>query len=221
MMYILNLMEQKNMTRAELSRISMVPESTLRDILNGTSQVEHCEAITLALIADVLDTTVEEILNHAVLEENGSDFESDYEEENEDETEPIVLPNSSVYWFYLFLYALKEDFLGKNQERTFCNAVKKGKCVETFWNTKAYSSALLLVGIADYFCRKNKWPLIPEYEKYRHMRLKRPIYPYDMFDPDMTYQEFESEMNRVETFAIPELARMNIFLTEKDIRKKK
>ena len=221
MMYILNLMEQKNMTRAELSRISMVPESTLRDILNGTSQIEHCEAMTLALIADALDTTVEEILMHAIPEENGNNAEYDYEEENEHETEPTILPNSSTYWFYLFLDGLRKDFLGENQERTFCNAVKKGKCVETFWNTKAYSSALLLVGIADYFCRKNRWPLIPEYEKYRHMRLKSPVYPYDMFDPNMTYHEFEREMNRVETFAIPELARMNIFLTEKDIRKKK
>ena len=61
-MLLLELMNEKHMTRAELSRRSGVPESTLRDILNGKAQIDHCEAGTLLAIADVLETTVDEIV---------------------------------------------------------------------------------------------------------------------------------------------------------------
>ena len=46
-MYLNTLMEKKNISRAELSRRSCVPESTLRDILNGKARLDHCEALTL------------------------------------------------------------------------------------------------------------------------------------------------------------------------------
>ena len=36
MMFLNNLMNSRNLTRAELSASSHIPESTLRDILNGS-----------------------------------------------------------------------------------------------------------------------------------------------------------------------------------------
>ena len=63
-MFLNELMDENDMSRAELSRISGVPESTLRDILNGKAQIDHCEAGTLMAIADALDTTVEEIVTN-------------------------------------------------------------------------------------------------------------------------------------------------------------
>lgn len=68
MYYIETLMRQKHMTRSMLCRRSLVPESTLRDILSGKTNIAHCEALTLARIADTLDTTVEEILRHSLQE---------------------------------------------------------------------------------------------------------------------------------------------------------
>ena len=50
------------MTRSDLSQASGIPESTLRDILNGKAQLDHCEAGTLVQLAFALDTTVEEIV---------------------------------------------------------------------------------------------------------------------------------------------------------------
>ena len=61
-MYLNTLMEKKMISRAELSRRSCVPESTLRDILNGKAQLDHCEALTVSCIAGALDTTVEDLL---------------------------------------------------------------------------------------------------------------------------------------------------------------
>ena len=62
MMFLNELMKEKNMTRAELSRKSGVPESTLRDILSGKAQFDRCEVLTVACIAGALDTTIEELL---------------------------------------------------------------------------------------------------------------------------------------------------------------
>ena len=63
-MYLMNLMNKKCMTRADLSMMSGVPDSTLRDILSGKAQINHCEAATIYGIADALGTTVEDVLDH-------------------------------------------------------------------------------------------------------------------------------------------------------------
>ena len=63
-MYLMNLMNKKCMTRADLSMMSGVPDSTLRDILSGKAQIDHCEAATIYGIADALGTTVEDVLDH-------------------------------------------------------------------------------------------------------------------------------------------------------------
>ena len=63
-MYLMNLMNKKCMTRADLSMMSGVPDSTLRDILSGKAQIDHCEAATIYGIAEALGTSVEDILDH-------------------------------------------------------------------------------------------------------------------------------------------------------------
>ena len=62
MMYLNELMNACHMSRAELSARSNIPESTLRDILNGKAQLDRCEAATLYNIAYALDVSVEDIL---------------------------------------------------------------------------------------------------------------------------------------------------------------
>ena len=56
-MYLMNLMNEHCMTRADLSMMSGVPDSTLRDILSGKAQIDHCAAATIYGIADALGTT--------------------------------------------------------------------------------------------------------------------------------------------------------------------
>ena len=58
MMFLNNLMNSRNLTRAELSASSNIPESTLRDILNGKAQLDRCEAVTLYNLAYALDVSV-------------------------------------------------------------------------------------------------------------------------------------------------------------------
>lgn len=61
-MFLNNLMNARNLTRAELSASSHIPESTLRDILNGKAQLDRCAAVTLYNLAYALDVSVEDIL---------------------------------------------------------------------------------------------------------------------------------------------------------------
>lgn len=209
-MYINELMSEKKMDLNALCRATQLPESTLRHILNGTSRIERCEAITLMAIAQALHTTVEEIVMHSI-----------HDTLNEKSTErgQIVLPNDPVYAFYDFTDHLNE-MIGHGSDIDLCLFIKNNHCVERFYNSKSYSIALFLVGFSDYVCRKYKMKPFHEYERYRYMRMKSPIYPMKLFNPDIDYAEFEQEKNRVQTYAIPELCRMNIFMTEKDIRKK-
>ena len=54
MMYLIELMNARHMSRTDLSDLSGVPESTLRDILTGKAQLDRCEAATLYSIAEAL-----------------------------------------------------------------------------------------------------------------------------------------------------------------------
>ena len=63
-MFLNELMNNQHLTRADLCRKSGLPESTLRNILNGKTQLDRCESATLLCLADALNTTVEEIISH-------------------------------------------------------------------------------------------------------------------------------------------------------------
>ena len=63
-MYLNELMNARQMSRTELSARSRVPESTLRDILSGKTQLDHCEAATLYDLAGALQVSIEDILEN-------------------------------------------------------------------------------------------------------------------------------------------------------------
>ena len=63
-MYLNELMNARQMSRTELSARSRVPESTLRDILSGKTQLDRCEAATLYDLAAALQVSIEDILEN-------------------------------------------------------------------------------------------------------------------------------------------------------------
>lgn len=56
------LLEQRNMTKYSLSKISGVPKTTIIDICAGKSAIEKCSAKTIKQIATALNCTMEEIM---------------------------------------------------------------------------------------------------------------------------------------------------------------
>ena len=62
MMYLNQLMRSQRLTKAELSRQSGIPETTLRDLLSGSVRLENCKAGTILRLARAFHVSVEELL---------------------------------------------------------------------------------------------------------------------------------------------------------------
>lgn len=61
-MTLQQLLDQKNITKYHLSKISGVPKTTIIDICAGKSSIEKCSAKTIQQIAIALNCTMEEIM---------------------------------------------------------------------------------------------------------------------------------------------------------------
>lgn len=61
-MTLQNYLDQKNITKYHLSKISGVPKTTIIDICSGKSSIEKCSAKTIQQIAAALNCTMEEIM---------------------------------------------------------------------------------------------------------------------------------------------------------------
>ena len=112
-MYLNELMNACQMNRTELSARSRVPESTLRDILSGKTQLDRCEAATLYDLAAALQVSIEDIL------------ENYWEEMNAPEaSRPVVQDKGSLASFYMLTETFLEQ-LHAMGERAFVQDVYK------------------------------------------------------------------------------------------------
>lgn len=211
MRYLKELMKKKRMTRSDLCRESDLPDSTVRDILNGKARIDHCEAGTLFDIATALDTTVEEILGHYWEERLGINTPN----------QPFcddcsVLRNEPALNFYYAvdtaLHALKnygvEDFI---------QFVRNRECAEHYYNLGQYGAALFLTGLVDYLERHMGHKSHPAFAGHRSERLDTPMFPLRLMNIDFTGVEYEACKKEIMNHAIPELARFNIFMTREDL----
>lgn len=58
MTYLNQLMRAQRLTKAELSRQSGIPETTLRDLLSGSVRLENCKAGTILRLARAFHVSV-------------------------------------------------------------------------------------------------------------------------------------------------------------------
>ena len=206
MMYLNELMNSRNLTRAELSARSNIPESTLRDILNGKAQLDRCEAATLYNIAYALDVSVEDILEGYwdALERTAP-------------ARIAVHDDSSLMNFYV----LADSMLGRLRatgDLAFIDGIDQNGWIERLYQGREYRCALFLLGMMDYLCRKNGVRQVARYDEYRKARLDGPVYALrtlNVNDDDGAFQRVRTE---AENNAIPELGRYGIYMTEEDIR---
>lgn len=207
MKYLNNLMEKYNMTRTDLCEKCGLPESTLRDILNGKTQIDRCEARTLVSLASELETSVEEIVSHYLLEML------------DDMIEPVpgkLYDGNSLIEFYRLVNMIRR-WRRDDGDASIFNGIRKHHWIESFFDTKSYRCAFFLLGFADYFCRQNHMEPIQRYDAYRKYCLDQPVYAervYDSFDDPYV---LDLARENAKTFAVAELARFNIFMTEEDI----
>ena len=206
MMYLNELMNSRNLTRAELSARSNIPESTLRDILNGKAQLDRCEAATLYNIAYALDVSVEDIL------------EGYWDALERDAPARIAVHDDSSLMNF---YVLADSMLGRLRatgDLAFIDGIDQNGWIERLYQGREYRCALFLLGMMDYLCRKNGVRQVARYDEYRKARLDGPVYALrtlNVNDDDGAFQRVRTE---AENNAIPELGRYGIYMTEEDIR---
>ena len=212
-MYLNDLMKKNNMTRTELSRKSCVPTSTLRDILNGHTKLDYCDAGTLYALGKTLNTNVEEILEH-------------YWDESPlfvcQPKEPMVQmvhEEGSLADFYVFV-TVCSDLIRQKGETFFARYVMEHNWINGFYERKEYRSALFLLGMVDYILRKHQIVRPLKYEVYRNKCLDRPVYSLATLDQYNDADTFRMAQDTAKVNAVPELKRFNIFMTEDDICRK-
>ena len=206
MMYLNELMNSRNLTRAELSARSNIPESTLRDILNGKAQLDRCEAATLYNIAYALDVSVEDILEGYwdALERTAP-------------ARIAVHDDSSLMNFYV----LADSMLGRLRatgDLAFIDGIDQNGWIERLYQGREYRCALFLLGMMDYLCRKNGARKVARYDEYRKARLDRPVYALRTLNVNDDDGAFQRARTEAENSAIAELGRFGIYMTEEDIR---
>lgn len=206
MMYLNELMNDCHMSRAELSARSNIPESTLRDILNGKAQLDRCEAATLYNIAYALDVSVEDILEGYwdALERDAPSRISVHDE-------------NSLMNFYV----LADSMLGRLRatgDLAFINGIDQNGWIERMYQGKEYRCALFLLGMMDYLCRKNGVRQVARYDEYRKARLDGPVYALRTLNVNDDDGAFQRARTEAENNTIPELGRYGIYMTEEDIR---
>lgn len=185
----------------------------MRDILNSKARIDHCEASTLYCIASVLDTTVEEILNQYWLERTTQADAIPADDER------LTLANEDALSFYrsvdFMLNSLKEF-----GDIPFMSYVVYHTCFDDYNETGRFGSAMFLMGLMDFLCRKHGYKPHSAFDDYRDYLLKNPMYPLRLMNVDMDGYAFDACKREIMENAVPELARFNIFMTEDDIRLK-
>lgn len=210
-MYLMNLMNMKCMTRSDLSMMSGVPDSALRDILNGKAQIDHCEAATIYGIADALGTTVEDVLDHYWDECLGADDEECEECERE-----ALHDGHTLLIFYSTVDKLVQLRLFA-EDSLLAASFNSETYIDYFFDNGFYREAFFLLGLTDYLNRKLGMKTNPRFDAYRGYRLDCPVYSLSTLEEYDDPEELKNAKAYAEAYAIPELAAFNIFMTEEDI----
>ena len=210
-MYLQKLMNERNMTRAELCKTSGVPDSTLRDILTGKVRLDRCKSGTLLRIANALETTTDSILEH-FLAECPESYDSGY-----NDSDPTYLhDNNSLLDFYVLVDLIVQG-RAVIPDTDMIRFILSEDLVEKMFSVAHYREGLFLVGLVDYLTRKHGLPQNPRFDVYRKYALDYPVYSLDtLHEYDDTFA-LEEAKELAEDFAIPELGAYNIFMTEEDI----
>ena len=208
-MYLMDLMNKKCMTRADLSMMSSVPDSTLRDILSGKAQIDRCEAATIYGIADALDTTVEDVLVHYWKECLSVSDKEAYKRKSLHDGHTLVLFYSTVD--KLVNARSVED------DHVLVYFFSHDNVIDLLFSKGFYRETFFLLGLLDYLNRKLGMKTNPRFDAYRGYCLDCPVYSLSTLEAYDDPADLKNAKAFAETYAVPELAAFNIYMTEEDI----
>ena len=184
-MNINDLIQERNITKYRLAKLSEVPYATLNDICSGKTNLAKCSAETVYRLAKALEVTVEELI------------------------EPYMEKRPA---FELFKSNMchRLQHLG---DIDFLLEVIENKEIPQLMEKKWYPESLYLLAMTDYICRINGVPVCVEYQPYRSMRLQETIYPASIVSL-ATALDNDQIFARAVAESIPEFIRYNIVESE-------
>ena len=148
-MDINKILEQKNITKYKLSKLSGTPYTTVNDICSGKARIEKCSADTLYKLSKVLDVSMETLIEDTL--EYRSAFET----------------------FKSNICHMVHDMGDIN----FIIDTLKSDEIRKLYQKKWYPESLYLLAMLDYLSRENELPICSEYNDIRKTQLNKPVYP--------------------------------------------
>ena len=184
-MDISDLLEQKNITKYRLSKVSGVPFTTISEITTGKTKIKNCTGETLYKLAKALDVTMEDLLADSM----------EYRQGFETYKSNICHMVKDMGDMDFIINTLESDIIRK------------------LFLKKWYPECLYLLAMVDYLSRENDLPICNEYSDIRSTRLHEPIYPSSVIVMSAFSHSDQPKQISYEQ-AIPEFMRFNIVENE-------
>jgi len=143
------LIEQKNMTKYKLAKLSGVPHTTVIDICSGKTSIGKCNAETLYKLAKALDVSMDTLVAESI--EKRQSFEN-------------------------FKSTVCHMVKGMG-EVNFLIHILESNDIHRYYDKQWYLESLYLLAMVDYLSRENGFPLAVEYNELRRARLEETVYP--------------------------------------------
>lgn len=188
-MTLYELLEEKKVTKAQLSRMSGLPYSTICDLVNGKTELSKSSVEVALKIAKSLGMTLDGLIH-----------------------ETATSAKETRMSFERFKNTLRHR-LKDLGDLGFIADLLQEDLIEVWFRKQWYPEALYALGMLDLVCRLNGVPLALKYENYRYQKLDRILYPEDVL---LISRLNKDERVKIEYFdrSYPEFKRFNIAETE-------
>jgi len=179
------LLEQNNMSKYRLSKISGVPYTTVSEITTGKTKITNCTGENLYRLAKALDVTIEDLLADSM----------EYRQSFEAFKSNVCHRVKDIGDIEFIIEALESDKIRKLYRR------------------KWFPEALYLLAMVDYLSRENDIPICNEYNDLRSAKLRDPIFPSSIIAMSVLAHNDQAKKDSYAE-AIPEFRRFNIIESE-------
>jgi DNA-binding Xre family transcriptional regulator len=184
-MNINDLLEQKQMSKYKLSKVSGVPFTTVSEITTGKTKIKNCTGENLYRLAKALDVTVEDLLSDSM----------EYRPSFEIFKSNVCHRVHDMGDMDFIIDTLETDRIRKLYQKRW------------------YPESLYLLAMVDYLSRENDLPLCNAYNDLRTARLKEPFYPAGILTLCAAFKSDKPKEESLRE-AIPEFRRFNIVESE-------
>ena len=184
-MTIIELLEEKQMTKYRLAKSSGVSQTTINDICSGKVTISNCTGETLYRLAQALGVSVESLLRDSM------------------QRRPA---------FEIFKSNVCHQVRDMGDIDFLIDVIKSDR-IYGYLNKQWYREALYLLAMMDYLCRENGLPPHEGFEELRLLKLSGIVYPAGVLILSAALKSEEPKEKSLRE-AIPEFLRHNIVESE-------